>query len=554
MARKVMLTSPEDDDDREDEGRERTRDEGVRPSLLDRFKARLFQPLGLLIAGAILLVTSFTLYNQCRIEVGTGQIAILTRKTGINLGPADEVAPTPGHKGVQKAVLTEGRYFQNPYDYDWDVVPQVVIPEGKLGVLVSLTGEDLEYGEFLARSENGEVVTKGIVPDVLRPGRYPINPYLFEVELLDPTTINAGFKGVVTNLAGPMPKVPNQLLVESGERGVQGETLDPGTYYLNPYMTRINLVDCRSQRFNLDEGGEMGFPSKDGFWVSLDGIIEFRVDPEKAAEVYVLYNEIENGEAIDEELVRKVIMPNARSFCRLQGSNELGREFIQGETRTKFQEDFQIALRQACEPLGIDVIQALITKIRPPEQIAQPVRQREIAKQKELQFQQQIKQQESEKKLAIEKALVDQKPALIRAEQEVVKMTTEAEQAQQIAVTQANQELAVAKLKLEAAKDEASAITARGQAEADVARFQNKAEAAGWKTAVGAFDGDGQLYAQFVMYQKLAGAYRKLMVNTADSPIMKVFDGFSPSAGGSPASRTAKSAKPGDDAPPAAVP
>lgn len=544
MARNETLTSPEDDDNGEDG----VRRDPPRGRAVERFKARLFQPFGLLIAAVVLVVTSLSLYHQCRIEVGTGQIAILTRKTGTDLGPGDEVAPSPDHKGVQKRVLTEGRYFQNPYDYDWDIVPQIVIPEGKLGVLVSLTGEDLGYGEFLARSENGEVVTKGIVPDVLRPGRYPVNPYLFEVELLDPVTINAGFKGIVTNLAGPMPKVPNQLLVEAGERGVQKETLDPGTYYLNPYMTRINLVDCRSQRFNLDEGGEMGFPSKDGFWVSLDGIIEFRVDPEKAAEVYVLYNEIENGEAIDEELVRKVIMPNARSFCRLQGSNELGREFIQGETRTKFQEDFQVALRTACEPLGIDVIQALITKIRPPEQIAKPVRQREIAKQKELQFQQQIKQQESEKKLAIEKALVDQKPALIRAEQDVVKMTTEAEQMQKIAVTQANQELAVAKLKLEAAKDEAAAITARGQAEADVARFQNKAEAAGWKTAVGAFDGDGNLYAQYVMYQKLAGAYRRLMVNTADSPIMKVFEGFTPGASSS-AQRTARSAPPPSEPP-----
>ena len=38
----------------------------------------------------------------------------------------------------------------------------------------------------------------------------------------------------------------------------------------------------------------MGFPSIDGFWVSLDGVIEFRVDPKKAAEVYVTYNEIQN--------------------------------------------------------------------------------------------------------------------------------------------------------------------------------------------------------------------------------------------------------------------
>ena len=68
----------------------------------------------------------------------------------------------------------------------------------------------------------------------------------------------------------------------------------------------------------------MGFPSKDGFWVSLDGIIEFRVNPERAAQVYVEYNDSQNGDRIDEEIVAKVIMPNARSFCRLEGSKQVG--------------------------------------------------------------------------------------------------------------------------------------------------------------------------------------------------------------------------------------
>jgi hypothetical protein len=72
----------------------------------------------------------------------------------------------------------------------------------------------------------------------------------------------------------------------------------------------------------------MGFPSKDGFWVTLDGIIEFRVMPERAAEVYVIYNELENDAQgvtrIDEEVIKKVVFPNARSFCRSAGLGPLG--------------------------------------------------------------------------------------------------------------------------------------------------------------------------------------------------------------------------------------
>ena len=206
--------------------------------------------------------------------------------------------------------------------------------------------------------------------------------------------------------------------------------------------------------------------------------------------------------------------------------NKLGRDFIQGETRTKFQEDFQAAMRTACEPLGIEIIQALITRIRPPQQIAGPVRDREVSKQEEQQYVQEIAQQESEQKLAIEVAMVEQKKAIVVADQEVVTITTQALREQEVAVTQANQQLAVAELKLEAAQDEAAAIEARGKADAEVIRFQNEAEAAGWVKAVSAFNGEGDSYAQYVLFQKLAPSYRQLMANTADSPIMKIFEMF----------------------------
>ena len=484
-----------------------------------------------MVFGAGLL---WIVYEKFRIDVPSRHIAILLHKTGKDITNADEVAPSGDHKGIQKDHLAEGRYFKNPYDWSWEVIEQTEIPDGKLGVRVRLHGDDLPYGEFLAKNEN----QKGIVPGVLNPGRYAINPYVERVELHEPMVVPAGFKGVVTNLAGLIPTKnenywddPEQshsrkLLVKPGFRGVEKDTLDPGTYYINPYEKRVALVDCRNQRFNLSESKDLGFPSKDGFWVSLDSIVEFRVNPEMAAHVFVLYNEDANGERVDEEIVRKIILPAARSFCRLQGSNNLGRDFIQGGTRTQFQEDYQSDMRSKCGPLGIDIIQALITKINPPEQIAKPVRDREIAKQKEKQYQQQILQQKSEEKLAVEKELVKQKQSLVLAEQEVVKVTTQALREQEVAVTKAKEKLAVAELKLQATKDEAAAITSRGKAASEVVQFKNEAEAAGWKRAVEAFGGNGSQYAQYVMFQKISAAYRNVMVNTADSPLMKVFESF----------------------------
>lgn len=501
----------------------------------------------LLIVLVAALSLIWMIYASFRIDVGSGEMAILIHKTGLDLTNGEEVAPTEDHKGIQRDVKTEGRYFYNPYAWSWEVLPQIEIKPGEMGVKISLTGDDLGYGDFLAKiDENGNAISKGIVPGALKPGRYPVNPYLYSVEIHKPITIPAGYKGVVTSLAAPLATDPNKLLVDTGERGVQKVALEPGTHYVNPYMTRVDLVDCRSQRFNLGEEGDMGFPSKDGFWVSLDGVIEFRVSPEKAPEVYVLFNQQENGPEIDKEIVETVIMPNARSFCRLQGSNSSGREFIQGISRTTFQDSFEKAMRTACEPLGIEIIQALITKIRPPEQIADPVRKREIAKQQELQYQQQTLQQESEQKLAVEKAMVEQKQAVVKAEQAVVKITTQALQDQEVAVTKANEQAAVAQLKLDASLDEAAAMSATGKAAADVVRFDNEAEAAGWKKAVEAFAGDGHGFAQYVLYQKLSASYRKIMVNTADSPIMKVFDSFAkPTTGNSVRTTTVPKSEPG---------
>ena len=113
-----------------------------------------------------------------------------------------------------------------------------------------------------------------------------------------------------------------------------------------------------------------------------------------------------------------------------------------------------------------------------------------------------------------------------------MQITTLVKQEQQVSVTKSNEKLAIAQLKLEAAKDEAEAVLAKGKADAEVVQFENKAAAAGWKRAVEAFSGNGQEYARYVLFQKISSAYRDIMVNTADSPIMKIFESFNSETNG----------------------
>ena len=481
---------------------------------------------GLLALGAVAVA-----YDACKVEVDTGMQAVLIRKAGLDLEPEMELAPAPRggktyYKGVQSGgpnggVLTEGRYFYNPLFWSWEVVPQLVVPEGKVGVRVALSGDELPAGRVLA--EPGQ---KGILRQVLPPGRYPYNPYAVSIELHDPVTVPAGFRGVVTLLAGSPPKNPNVFLVADGERGVQEKTLEPGRYYLNPYETRVSLVDCRSKRFNLGQDGLMDFLSADGFPITLDGAVEFRVMPERVADVFVKYNEDANGDKIDEEIVAKVITPESRALCRIGGSKLTGGQFISGESREKFQRDLITNLTENCRAQGIDVLAVAITSIQPPEEIAGPVRDREVAKQELAQFKQEEIQQLSEAQLKVQEVLAEQKKRVVEADQGVVEKTTRAEQDQAVARTLAEQKYQVALTQLEAAKDKASAITAKAKAEADVIRFNNAAEVAGLAARVAAFGGDGSALAQNVLVGKLAPAFRSILSNT-DGPLMGLFGQFS---------------------------
>ena len=105
------------------------------------------------------IVAIWVAYTSMRIDVKTGQQAVLIRRTGLNLNAGQELAPPPENgqyfKGIQtgganNGVLTEGRYFYNPLYWDWEIKEQMVIPEGDLGIRISLVGEPLPVGAVLA--------------------------------------------------------------------------------------------------------------------------------------------------------------------------------------------------------------------------------------------------------------------------------------------------------------------------------------------------------------------------------------------------------------------
>ena len=149
-------------------------------------------------AAVAVLAASLWVWYGWRIEPANGQIAVLMKKTGKDLPPEAILAPDDSYKGIQADVLPEGRYFRNPWTWEWKYYRAMDIPAGKFGVLVRKFGKDLPAGEIIARDD----AYKGIVRDVLGTGRHRINPYAYDVKLYDDITIKPGHVGVVTRLTG----------------------------------------------------------------------------------------------------------------------------------------------------------------------------------------------------------------------------------------------------------------------------------------------------------------------------------------------------------------
>ena len=189
----------------------------------NRTKGTSMQPRFLativVMAVFVIAVPSF-MYEECRIDVPNRHMAVLTHKVGKDLPNGTVLAPTHEYKGVQKDVLTEGRYYYNPYEWTWEVVPQVEIPEGKLGVRIRMYGDDLAGGR-IDRLEGER--KRASCRRCCAPGRYPINACMVGATRRSTRQLRrdhraarsgdvpAGFKGLITDLTRPRPSSPTNF-------------------------------------------------------------------------------------------------------------------------------------------------------------------------------------------------------------------------------------------------------------------------------------------------------------------------------------------------------
>ncbi|MEI6085935.1 MAG: hypothetical protein WCS70_16760, partial [Verrucomicrobiota bacterium] len=207
--------------------------------------------LGIAVAGVLgylFLYEGLWVWVFENTEVPPNKMLVLVAKTGTAM-PAGQIIANPGQKGVLLEPLGPGRHFVNPFLYERQLKDEVVVKGGSIGVVISKHGKELPPGEFL-----GGPGERGIQRDVLLPGTYKLNPYAYEVRVVQMIEIDPGYVGVVTARSG---KNATSQLAEAGERGVQKTVLQPGLYTLNPEAYSVERVEIGFNQITMAHAGKL---------------------------------------------------------------------------------------------------------------------------------------------------------------------------------------------------------------------------------------------------------------------------------------------------------
>ena len=502
-----------------------------------------------------------------RIYVPENMCAVLIRKTGDALPSGQLVATEPGQRGIQQDVLGPGRYFLNPITWDYELRALTVVPAGnpstwewvhslsdkqrdilstgsfsfkgefpQVGVVTRRVGKPPAPGQVLVARDSG---VQGILREVLTPGAYKLNPYVFEVSLHPAVVIPAGFVGVVTNLFGdaqvaalgdstqadsasaPAPdpgfgdtdiltgNAPGGFvsqvrpLAEPGQRGTLRDVLQPGVYFINPKLQKVILVEVGFNEYTQTkvsekENYQISFPSDTGFLIHVGVTVIWGVHPAHAAD---MINEFGNIDGV----LDKVIGPQLRSICRNIGSTYAARDFIQGEKRELFQKALTSELQRVCRQKKIEILLALVREIEVhaptggpaggevTEDLKRTIQQSFVANESQLTKDKQRAAATVRAQLEEERKKVDIARETIQADTRIMVANVLAEGEKKAAEIDAQASLEVAQIQREVAGYEAQRVEIIGKAKADVEKMKNDAHAGGYEMLIGAF-GSGHAY------------------------------------------------------------
>jgi uncharacterized membrane protein YqiK len=226
----------------------------------------------------ILLIVFSILFYKFILRVFFGMVMVPEDKIGLVtkkfvLFGADRSLPdgriiaTKGEAGYQAQTLAPGLYWGMwIWQYSIDMSGFTIVPEGKIGLVLSKDGKEIPTGRILARkvtSDNFQDAQafldnggqKGRQTAFITTGSYRINTFLFEIVIVEQIKIFENMIGIVTALDGdPIPigqiagkyveghnnfQDCDEFLNLGGNRGLQPQVILAGSYYINTWAIQI---------------------------------------------------------------------------------------------------------------------------------------------------------------------------------------------------------------------------------------------------------------------------------------------------------------------------
>jgi hypothetical protein len=296
------------------------------------------------------------------------------------------------------------------------VEKNILIEPGKVGIVVNKGGRQPE-GDWVIVDSPDE---KGIRREVLLPGSYRINPYGYEVKVIDAVAIKPGYVGVVHRLRVANPDRPTtfgELFGDDPSKiGVLGKAvLQPGTYYVNKeeydVISREVGIYQTSYQYNQNpnQSTAIEFTVKDGYIISMDCTVEWELPPEAAPKLVEKYPSLRDIE-------KMVIDQQARRISRERGFNYGAQDWLDGIKREEFQEDFKTELIRACGENNVKVKSAFIRNIIIPDSFLKPKRDKQLADETRTTNLAKEETARSDAQVEKERSLIDQEVKKIEAE------------------------------------------------------------------------------------------------------------------------------------------
>ncbi len=251
------------------------------------------------------------------------------------------------------------------------------------------------YQDFQAFLDNGGKI--GLQHDPLLYGAYALNPFLVGVELVPMLVVEQGQVAVIKAYVGLSTVDTSGVefkfgsLVRPGHRGIWQEPLRTGKYPINPrvYQAEIvptailtlNWAEATSEAHLLDRQlKQIVAKSREGFIFAIDLQVQIHVPDTRAPKVISMVGTMQN-------LVNEVLQAAVGNHFRDKLQSMQAVQFI--ETRQKVQEEAYDHIRAKLDDYQVETKGVYIQDVVFPPDLVRVLTEREIARQEIETFQKQ---------------------------------------------------------------------------------------------------------------------------------------------------------------------